>query len=242
MLEIKDLHVKAEDKKIIKGVNLKFQKGDIVAIMGPNGNGKSTLLKSIMKHPKYEITKGKVMYKDKVISKMETDEIAKQSIFFASQSPQEVSGVLNIDFIRAAMKSQTGQEPDIFSFYKTIKKEAEDLRLPSDYDKRSVNEGFSGGEKKKSEIVQLLMLNPEVILLDEIDSGLDVDSLNIIAEKINDIIKKKDKILIMVSHYERLFKLVKPNKAVVIMDGKIAAEGGYEIVQRIDKDGYDWIK
>jgi Fe-S cluster assembly ATP-binding protein len=239
MLEIKDLHVKAENKKIIKGVNLSFQKGDVVAIMGPNGNGKSTLLKAIMKHPKYEITKGYITYKGKKISDMQTDEIAKESIFFASQSPQEVSGVLNIDFIRAAMKSQSGKEPDIFSFYKNIKREAEELKLPSDYDKRSVNEGFSGGEKKKSEIVQLIMLDPDVILLDEIDSGLDVDSLNTIANKINQIIENKNKILIMVSHYERLFKLVKPNKAVVIIDGKISASGGYEIIQRIDKDGYD---
>lgn len=239
-LEIIDLWASVEGKTILKGINVSFETGQTVALMGPNGNGKSTLLGVIMGNPKFKVEKGQILFNGKDIVEMEVSERAKLGIFIGMQYPVEVPGVLNADFLRTAMNSVLDKNISTLEFYKELEKNVKELKMSQDLAKRFLNQGFSGGEKKKNEILQMKMLKPKFALLDEIDSGLDVDALNIVAEEINNM-KSNEFGTIIVSHYERLYSLVKPTHAHIIIDGKVVKSGGYELVEKIDTQGYDWL-
>ena len=240
-LEIIDLHVSVEDKEILKGINLVVKEGEVHAIMGPNGNGKSTLLQTIMGHPKYTITRGSILLNGEDVLTMSVDERARKGIFLAMQYPQEISGVTNSDFLRAAINSRREENISLFKFIKQIEANIKKLKMKDDLAHRFVNDGFSGGEKKRNEILQMMMLEPSIAMLDEIDSGLDVDAIKLVSDAINELIGKNSMGLLVVSHYERFFTLIKPTHSHVIVDGKIVVEGDNELVMKIDTDGYDWL-
>lgn len=240
-LSIKDLHVEIGEKEILKGIDLEIKTGEIHAIMGPNGNGKSTLLSAIMGHPKYTITHGSIDLDHQDVLKMSVDERARAGLFLGMQYPQEIPGVTNSDFLKAAMNSRLEQPISLFKFIRTLDKNIEELEMDENLAHRYLNEGFSGGEKKRNEILQMKMLKPKFALLDEIDSGLDVDALRVVSDAINSM-RSDDFGCVMVSHYERLFELVKPTHVHVLVKGQIVMSGGYELVEKIDREGYEWIK
>ncbi len=240
-LKINDLHVSVGDKQILKGINLTVNEGEIHAIMGPNGNGKSTLLNAIMGHLNYTVTSGSILFNDEDVLKMSVDERSKKGLFLAMQYPKEISGVTNSDFLRAAINARLDKNISLFKFIKEIDTNINKLKMKEDLAHRFVNDGFSGGEKKRNEILQMMMLNPKIAMLDEIDSGLDVDAIKLVSDAILDLKNKSNLGLIVVSHYERFFTLVQPTHAHVIVDGKIVIEGDSELVYKIDTDGYDWL-
>ena len=240
-LQIKNLHVQVEDKEILKGLDLTINSGEVHAIMGPNGNGKSTLLQTIMGNPKYTVTEGSIIYDGEDILNMSVDERSKCGIFLAMQYPQDISGVTNSDFLRAAINARRDEPISLFGFIKEIDKNIKKLNMKDDLAHRYVNDGFSGGEKKRNEILQMLMLKPSLAMLDEIDSGLDVDAIKVVSNAINEYRENNDVALLVVSHYERFFTMIHPTHAHVIVDGKVVVEGDYELVEKIDNDGYDWL-
>ncbi len=240
-LLIKNLHAEVDGKEILKGINLTISQGETVALLGPNGHGKSTLLNVIMGHPKYKITKGSIELDGKDITCLEPDERSRAGIFFGMQYPSEVPGVINADFLRAAINARSEKPVSLYKFYKLIDESSKKLGMPLDLANRSLNEGFSGGEKKRNEILQMLILNPDFILLDEIDSGLDVDAIQLVADAIKAHQSEQHAFLI-ISHYARLFDLVSPTKAVIMINGKIVLEGKKELIERIDKTGYEFLK
>ena len=242
LLEIKDLHVEIDGKPILRGVNLSMNKGEIHAIMGPNGHGKSTLLAAIMGHPKYTVTQGEILFEGENVLEMEVNERAKAGLFLGMQYPMEISGVTNSDFMKAAINTRREKPIEIFSFIRKLEGAVKGLDMKSDLAHRYVNEGFSGGEKKRNEILQMILLEPKLSMLDEIDSGLDVDALKIVANAINEKISKSDMALMLVSHYERFYQLVSPTHSHIMIDGRIVYEGGKELVTKIDEEGYDWLK
>lgn len=240
-LKIENLHVSIEDREIVKGIDLEINTGEIHALMGPNGNGKSTLLSTIMGHPKYKVTQGKMTLDGQDVLSMSVDERSRAGIFLGMQYPQEIPGVITSDFLRAAMNAHQEKPVSLFKFIKELDKNIEDLKMNENLAHRYLNEGFSGGEKKRNEILQMKLLQPKFALLDEIDSGLDVDALKIVAKAINDM--KSDTFgCVMVSHYERLFELVPPTHVHVLVDGKIVLSGGRELIDKIDQEGYEWVK
>ena len=240
-LEIRNLHVSAEDKEILKGVDLTVNQGEAHALMGPNGNGKSTLLAAIMGDPHYTVTEGSIMYDGKDVLKMPVNERSIAGLFLGMQYPQEIPGVTNSDFLRAAINVRRESPISLFQFIKQMDKTISDLQMNEDLAHRFLNEGFSGGEKKRNEIVQMEMLKPSLAMLDEIDSGLDVDAIKIVADAINKTRKEFNISLIIVSHYERFLELIRPEFTHVLVNGRIALDGGPELYERIDKEGYDWI-
>jgi Fe-S cluster assembly ATP-binding protein len=240
-LVINDLHVEVEHKEILKGINLTINQGETVALLGPNGHGKSTLLAAIMGHPRYVITKGTVFLDDKNVLEMSVDQRSKAGIFLAMQYPSEVPGVINSDFLKSAVNARREKPLTLFQFYKMLDTATKEMKIPFEMANRSLNEGFSGGEKKRNEILQLKLLQPVFALLDEIDSGLDVDALQTVAEAIK-AEQQKGMGFLVVSHYARLYDLISPTKTVVIINGKIILEGGVDIIKRIDSTGYEWIK
>ncbi len=240
-LKIINLHVKIEDKEILKGIDLEVSSGEIHALMGPNGNGKSTLLMAIMGHPKYEVTEGDILLDGKSILDMSVDERSRAGLFLAMQNPQSIPGVSNLEFLKYIVNSHSEEPKKLQEIFKDIKAKAMNLDFDLNMLKRFVNDGFSGGEKKKNEILQLKMLNPLFSLIDEIDSGLDVDALEIVSKNLNDDEISKQG-LIIVSHYDRFFKKIKPTHAHVIINGKIITSAGGELVDRINKEGYNWVK
>lgn len=244
VLSIKDLHVAIGDKEILKGINLTINTGETHALMGPNGNGKSTLLGTIMGHPKYKVTQGTItLYGEDVLS-MSVDERSRKGLFLGMQYPQEIPGVTNSEFLRSAMNARREKPLSLYQFIKAMDHATEDLEMDGNLAHRYLNEGFSGGEKKRNEILQMKLLEPKFALLDEIDSGLDVDALRIVADNINEMreTKKEDFGLVMVSHYERLYELVKPTHVHVLVDGNIVVEGGFELIEKINNEGYEWVK
>ena len=244
VLSIKDLHVAIGDKEILKGINLTINTGETHALMGPNGNGKSTLLGTIMGHPKYKVTQGTItLYGEDVLS-MSVDERSRKGLFLGMQYPQEIPGVTNSDFLRSAMNARREKPLSLYQFIRAMDHATEDLEMDGNLAHRYLNEGFSGGEKKRNEILQMKLLEPKFALLDEIDSGLDVDALRIVADNINEMreTKKEDFGLVMVSHYERLYELVKPTHVHVLVDGNIVVEGGFELIEKINNEGYEWVK
>ena len=240
-LEIRDLHVSVEDKEILKGVNLTIGENEVHALMGPNGNGKSTLLAAIMGNPVYTVTKGSITYDGKDVLAMPVNERSVAGLFLAMQYPQEIPGVTNSDFLRAAMNVRRESPVPLFTFIKSMEKTIQDLQMKEDLAHRFLNEGFSGGEKKRNEIVQMEMLRPSLAMLDEIDSGLDVDAMHIVANAINNLRAETGMSLMIVSHYERFFELIEPQYTHVLVDGKVVLEGDGQLARKIDTEGYDWI-
>jgi len=240
-LEIKDLHVNVSDKEILKGIDLTVNEGEIHAIMGPNGNGKSTLLQTIMGNPSYTVTKGSILYNGQDVLSLSVDKRSQAGIFLAMQYPKEIAGVTNSDFLRAGINARNDEPIKLFKFIKELDVHINELKMKEDLAHRFVNDGFSGGEKKRNEILQMLMLKPSLCMLDEIDSGLDVDAIKLVSEAILRYKEESNCGLMVVSHYERFFTSIKPTHAHVIVDGKIVIEGDSELVLKIDQDGYDWL-
>ena len=230
-LVIENLHVNVEGKEILKGVNLTVKSGEVHALMGPNGNGKSTLLAAVMGHPKYTVTEGSITFDGKDVLSMPVDERSRAGLFLAMQYPQEIPGVTNSDFMRAAMNVRRESPIPLFTFIKAMEKTIKDLDMKDDLAHRFLNEGFSGGEKKRNEIVQMELLRPDLAMLDELDSGLDVDALHIVANAINNMRKEYPLSLIVVSHYERFYELIEPQFVHVLVDGKIVVEGDAKLAK-----------
>ena len=241
VLKITNLHASVEGKEILKGVNLTISEGETVALLGPNGHGKSTLFNVIMGHPRYEVTEGSIYFDDQNVLEMTTDERSKLGLFLGMQSPSEIPGVINSDFLKAAVNARREKPISTYNFYKLLDSATKELKMPFDLATRSLNEGFSGGEKKRNEILQLELLQPKIALLDEIDSGLDVDAMQVVAE----VIRKEQangRGFLIISHYARLYDLVNPTRAVVMINGRIVVDGGPEVFKRIDQTGYEFIK
>jgi Fe-S cluster assembly ATP-binding protein len=245
LLEVKNLHAGIDGKAILKGLNLQINKGEVHAIMGPNGSGKSTLAKVIAGHPSYEVMEGEIIYEGKNLFDLEPDERARAGVFLAFQYPVEVPGVSNSQFLRLAynekMKHLEQEELDPLEFNDYLKEKAKVVEMDSSFFKRSVNEGFSGGEKKRNEILQMAVLQPKLAILDETDSGLDIDALRIVAEGVNKL-RSSENGIILVTHYQRLLNYIEPDFVHVLADGKIVKEGGKELALELEEKGYDWVK
>jgi Fe-S cluster assembly ATP-binding protein len=239
VLEIKDLHVAIDDKEILKGVNLEMKTGEIHAIMGPNGTGKSTLSAAIMGNPNYEVTKGEILFDGKNILDLEVDERARLGLFLAMQYPSEIPGISNAEFMRAAINARRGEDEKIsvMQFLKKLDKKMELLNMPEEMAERYLNEGFSGGEKKRNEILQLLMIEPTFAILDEIDSGLDIDALKVVAKGINEMRGEEFGALI-ITHYQRLLNYIVPDVVHIMMDGRVVLTGDAELAKRLEAEGY----
>lgn len=242
-LEIRDLHVSVETKEgpkpILRGVDLTIASGEVHAIMGPNGSGKSTLAYSIAGHPKYQVTGGTVTLDGEDVLAMSVDERARAGLFLAMQYPVEIPGVTNTNFLRTAKTAIDGEAPKIRTWIKDVKEAMENLRMDPSFSERNVNEGFSGGEKKRNEILQMELLKPKFSVLDETDSGLDVDALKIVSEGVN---RAKDNTglgLLLITHYTRILRYIKPDFVHVFVNGKIAEQGGPELADRLEEEGYD---
>ncbi len=241
VLKIEGLYARVEEKEILKGVDLEIKSGEVHAIMGPNGTGKSTLSSVIMGSPKYAVTAGDIKLNDESILELQVDERARKGLFLAYQYPAEVPGVTNSDFIRNAMKATSGKDVPLFSFIRNYEKGVADLKMREDLAHRYLNEGFSGGEKKKNEILQMKMLKPKFAILDEIDSGLDVDALRIVGENVSAMVNESFGCL-LITHYQRLLDYIKPDFVHIMINGKIVKTGGAELITKIDQQGYDWVK
>ncbi len=239
-LVIKDLFVSADGKMILKGLNLTVKKGDVYAILGPNGHGKSTLLNAIMGHPRYQVESGTITFNGQDILSMSVDERSRAGIFLGMQYPSEVPGVVNADFIKAALNARREKPISAMELYRLIDKTSKQMGISLDMANRSLNEGFSGGEKKRNEIFQMTIIEPYLSMLDEIDSGLDVDALQVVANQINEL-KKKGMSFLIISHYARLYSLISPNKVAIIIDGRVVTTGGPELIEKVDQTGYEWI-
>ncbi|MFM1585453.1 Fe-S cluster assembly ATPase SufC [Streptococcus mutans] len=239
VLEIKDLHVSIEDKEILKGVNLTLKTGEIAAIMGPNGTGKSTLSAAIMGNPIFEVTQGKILLDGENILEMEVDERARLGLFLAMQYPSEIPGITNAEFIRAAMNAgkKDDEKISVRDFIMKLDEKMELLGMKEEMAERYLNEGFSGGEKKRNEILQLLMLEPKFALLDEIDSGLDIDALKVVSKGVN-AMRGEGFGAMIITHYQRLLNYITPDIVHVMMDGRVVLSGGPELAARLEKEGY----
>src|SRR5690625_1090462 len=243
-LEIKNLHVSIEGNEILKGVNLTIKGGEFHAVMGPNGTGKSTLASAIMGHPKFEVTEGSIHLDGEDVLEMEVDERARAGLFLAMQYPSEISGVTTSDFLRSSInaKRDEGDEISLMKFIKEMDEALDYLEIDKNMAQRYLNEGFSGGEKKRNEILQLMMLKPEIAILDEIDSGLDIDALKVVSKAVNKLREENDFGCLIITHYQRLLNYITPDHVHVIMQGRIVKSGGPELAKRLEADGYDWIK
>ncbi len=242
-LEIRNLHASVETpegtKQILKGVDLTIKSGETHAIMGPNGSGKSTLAYSLAGHPKYEITEGSVLLDGEDVLEMSVDERAKAGLFLAMQYPVEVPGVSVSNFLRTAKTAIDGEAPKLRTWVKDVKASMEQLRMDPAFNERGVNEGFSGGEKKRHEILQMELLSPKIAILDETDSGLDVDALRIVSEGVNRVKENTGLGVMLITHYTRILNYITPDFVHVFVDGKIAEEGGPELAERLEAEGYD---
>src|SRR5919106_6111568 len=245
MLEVRNLQVKAEDKLILRGINLTVNRGEVHAIMGPNGSGKSTLARALAGHPGYEVTGGEVRFEGKDLLDMSPDERAREGVFMAFQYPVEIPGVNNAYFLKAAVnarrKHQGLEELDAIDFMKVIKEKAKILQVDEAMLQRSVNEGFSGGEKKRNEIFHMAVLEPDLAILDETDSGLDIDALKIVAKGVN-AMRRADRAFVVVTHYQRLLNYIVPDYVHVLSDGLLVRSGGRELALELEEKGYVWLE
>jgi Fe-S cluster assembly ATP-binding protein len=244
MLKIENLHVEIDGNEIVKGLDLEVSTGEIHAIMGPNGSGKSTLAKVLAGHPAYEVTEGEVLYEGKNLLEMAADERAREGVFMAFQYPIEVPGVSNAQFLRLAYnekRKHLGEEElDPLEFKDLLKERAKVVEMDASFMTRSVNEGFSGGEKKRNEILQMAVLEPKLAILDETDSGLDIDALRVVAGGVNQL-HNSENAVVLVTHYQRLLNYIVPDYVHVLANGRIAREGGKELALELEEKGYDWI-
>ena len=239
MLKINNIDVSVDKKVILKDFNLDIEDGEIVAIMGPNGVGKSTLSRVIMADKNYSLDKGEITFNDQVINDLKVDERARLGIFLAMQNPTVIEGVSNQDFLKTAISSVENKHIGLYDFIKRCEEACNDIKIDNSFIHRNVNEGFSGGEKKKNEILQLKLLKPKFIILDEIDSGLDVDSLKIVAENIKNYYNDNKCSILIISHYPMLFQYLKPDKVYILSHGKIVKSGDYELADDIFKNGFN---
>jgi Fe-S cluster assembly ATP-binding protein len=244
-LEIKNLHVSAGDKQILKGVDLHVRSGEFHALMGPNGSGKSTLANAIMGHPNLEVTEGQIIFDGEDITEVDPDVRARSGLFMAFQYPVAIPGVTVAKYLRMVMNAHRlangEQEVSLKDFRKTVEAAMELTRVPRDFSNRYLNDGFSGGEKKRMEILQLALLNPRLAVLDETDSGLDIDALNTVAAGVNTVAEGSDMGVLIITHYQRILHMVKPQFVHIMFEGRIVKEGGPELVEQLEKRGYGWI-
>ncbi|CAI6082144.1 Fe-S cluster assembly ATPase SufC [Cohnella sp. JJ-181] len=243
LFEIKGLKSEIEGKEILKGFDLTIKAGEVHAIMGPNGTGKSTLASSIMGHPKYEVTEGQVFLNGEDVLEMGVDERALAGLFLAMQYPSEITGVTNADFLRSAINARRGEgnEISLIKFVRQMEGKMKELEMNPEFMHRYLNEGFSGGEKKRNEILQMMLLEPKLVILDEIDSGLDIDALKIVAAGVN-AMRSEERSFLIITHYQRLLNYIKPDHVHVMMQGRIVRSGGPELAERLEAEGYEWIK
>ncbi|HLR17302.1 MAG TPA: Fe-S cluster assembly ATPase SufC [Alcanivoracaceae bacterium] len=244
MLQIENLHASVEDKEILKGLTLNVKPGEVHAIMGPNGSGKSTLTNLIAGRDGYKATSGSVLYEGKDLTELEAEERARAGIFLAFQYPVEIPGVSNMEFLRASLeeiRTAQGKEPyDAVTLLRKTREACQQVDLDQSFLKRGVNEGFSGGEKKRNEIMQMLLLEPKLALLDETDSGLDIDALQVVAKGVNSL-RSPERAIVLVTHYQRLLDFIVPDYVHVLADGKIAKSGGKELALELEEKGYGWL-
>ena len=245
LLKITNLHaeIAEEGTEILRGVDLEMRAGEIHAIMGPNGSGKSTLSKVISGHPAYEVTDGDILFRGESVLDMEPDERARAGIFLAFQYPVEIPGVSVANFMRTALNAKRGEEVDIFDFQEELEDKMHRLEMDPVFAQRSVNEGFSGGEKKRNEILQLAMLEPDLAVMDETDSGLDIDALKVVTAGINRIkAERGDMSVLLITHYQRMLNFITPDRVHVMVAGRIVRSGGPELAHELEEKGYDWVK
>ena len=244
LLKINDLHAETSGKKILQGLELEIKPGEVHAIMGPNGSGKSTLGKVLARHPEYNVTRGNLAFKGEDIHGLEPHEIAQLGLFLAFQYPTEIPGVSNMEFLKASVdahhKANGKEQLNTTDFVRSVRALAEELGLNAEFLKRGVNEGFSGGEKKRNEILQLKLLNPELAILDETDSGLDIDALKVVAKGINDFRSDQNAIL-LITHYQRLLDYIVPDYVHVLAEGKIVQSGDKKLALELEQKGYSWL-
>jgi Fe-S cluster assembly ATP-binding protein len=238
--EIIDLHARIEEREILRGLSLTVRKREVHAIMGPNGSGKSTLANAIMGNPKYQVTGGQILLKGEDILPLSTDERARKGLFLAFQYPCEVPGVRTANFLKLACNARAGKELDTMDFYDKLQEKMKLLDIEEKFVRRYLNEGFSGGEKKRNEILQMMMLEPEFAILDETDSGLDIDALRIVCEGVNKL-SGPDIGVLIITHYERMLRYIIPDYVHILLEGRIVKSGGPELAAHLEQYGYDWI-
>ena len=241
ILVIEDLHVKIDNKEILKGVNMAVPKGEVHAVMGPNGSGKSTLANTLMGHPRYLVTKGRILFKGEDVTKMLPDRRSLLGLFLASQYPTEIPGVTLINFLRQMVNAHRSEEMPLIEFRKMVNEKMDALGMDRGFATRYVNMGFSGGEKKRSEILQMAVLQPEMAVLDETDSGLDIDALRIVAEGVNRLVGPEMGVL-LITHYTRILGYIEPAVVHVMVDGLIVRSGGHELAHELEEHGYDLVR
>ncbi len=240
-LEIRDLHVEVEGKPILRGVNLLLPLGEIHALMGPNGSGKSTLANVLMGHPKYRVTGGDILVDGESIRELDPDERARRGLFLAFQYPAEIEGVTVTNFLRTAMNARRETPLAVSDFLKRLREKVEILEIDPAFTRRSLNQGFSGGEKKRNEVLQMAMLEPRYAILDETDSGLDIDALRIVSEGVNRM-RGPSFAALIITHYVRILRYIRPDRVHVFLDGRVIRSGGSDLADLLEEKGYDWIR
>ena len=241
MLKIEDLQVEIDGQEIVKGLDLEVNKGEIHAIMGPNGSGKSTLANVLMGHPRYEVTAGSITFEGEDVFELEPDERAKLGMFLAFQYPSEVPGVSVANFLRTAVNSVREEELSPMEMYKLLQEKMAIMKMDPKFAERYLNEGFSGGEKKRNEILQMLMLDPTLAIMDETDSGLDIDALQVVARGVNEV-RGPEFSAVIITHYQRILRYIEPDRVHVMLDGRIVTSGGKELADVLEDKGYDWVR
>jgi Fe-S cluster assembly ATP-binding protein len=241
MLKVENLRVEIDGQEIIKGLDLEVGRGEIHAIMGPNGSGKSTLANVLMGHPRYEIIDGSVTFEGEDVLELEPDERAKMGLFLAFQYPSEVPGVSVANFLRTAVNSVREEELSPMEMYRLLQEKMAIMQMDPKFAERYLNEGFSGGEKKRNEILQMLMLEPKLAIMDETDSGLDIDALQVVAKGVNEM-RGPEFSAVVITHYQRILRYIEPDRVHVMLDGRIVTSGGKELAEALEEKGYDWVR
>ena len=241
MLKIEELQVEIDGQEIVKGLDLEVGKGEIHAIMGPNGSGKSTLANVLMGHPRYEVTGGSITFQGEDVFELEPDERAKLGMFLAFQYPSEVPGVSVANFLRTAVNSVREDELSPMEMYRLLQEKMSIMQMDPKFAERYLNEGFSGGEKKRNEILQMLMLDPKLAIMDETDSGLDIDALQVVAKGVNEM-KGPEFSAVIITHYQRILRYIEPDRVHVMLDGRLVTSGGKELADDLEEKGYDWVR
>jgi Fe-S cluster assembly ATP-binding protein len=241
MLKIENLRVEIDGQEIVKGLDLEVGEGEIHAIMGPNGSGKSTLANVLMGHPRYEVTGGSITFRDEDVFELEPDERAKLGMFLAFQYPSEVPGVSVANFLRTAVNSVREEELSPMDMFRLIQEKMKIMQMDPKFAERYLNEGFSGGEKKRNEILQMLMLDPKLAIMDETDSGLDIDALQVVAKGVNEL-RGPEFSAVIITHYQRILRYIEPDRVHVMLDGRIVTSGGKDLALELEDKGYEWVR